>query len=102
MATRSGVSQAKRRALMRDSRYACQFCGVRGREVRTKNPWAKNATFSYPTTISGLSLSIDHVIPRSRGGSSDLPNLRVLCTSCNGLRGAPIFSEEVTAIEEHW
>ncbi|GGW99058.1 HNH endonuclease [Streptomyces chartreusis] len=35
-------------------------------------------------------LEIDHVHPRSRGGSGDIDNLQVLCTSCNTSKGARV------------
>jgi 5-methylcytosine-specific restriction endonuclease McrA len=33
-------------------------------------------------------LTVDHVIPLSRGGTSELSNLRVLCRRCNGWKAA--------------
>lgn len=97
----SGVRQALRRLVMREAKYTCSSCGLQGRELRTKGPYARNACFTYPTTIEGVWLSIDHVVPRSRGGESEGWNLRVLCTLCNGLRGAPP-SVEISFPEEHW
>ena len=33
-------------------------------------------------------LTIDHVFPRSRGGSDEAENLQTLCRSCNSKKGA--------------
>lgn len=35
-----------------------------------------------------VDLEIDHVIPVIKGGTNDLPNLQLLCQSCNGKKGA--------------
>jgi hypothetical protein len=36
-----------------------------------------------PATHPGVHLEIDHVVPYSRGGSTDLANLQSLCRDCN-------------------
>lgn len=33
-----------------------------------------------------ISCDIDHIVPRSKGGSNDLENLRLTCPSCNRRR----------------
>ena len=32
-------------------------------------------------------LTIDHVVPRSRGGTDHLENLQLLCAACNSIKG---------------
>lgn len=56
-----GVSFSRRNIYRRDD-YTCQYCGARpGSEL----------------------LSIDHVVPRSRGGRSTWENCVLACLSCN-------------------
>ncbi|WP_442945093.1 HNH endonuclease [Nostoc sp.] len=38
-------------------------------------------------------MTIDHYIPRSKGGSNELSNLRPSCSRCNSLRGNTMPSE---------
>ena len=49
--------------LLRDDE-SCQYCGKRGRD-----------------------LTLDHIIPRSRGGQSTWENLVACCRACNGRKG---------------
>lgn len=58
-----GTTEIRRLVMKRDD-YRCQQCGSTER------------------------LSIDHIIPRSKGGSSYPPNLQVLCMPCNMRKGA--------------
>ena len=56
---------SRKNVLMRD-RYTCQFCG---------RPFPAGE------------LTLDHVIPRSRGGHTDWDNLVACCHRCNNLKG---------------
>ena len=56
---------SRKNILMRD-RYTCQFCGC---------------------ILPAHELTIDHVIPRSRGGQTDWDNVVACCQRCNTTKG---------------
>jgi len=61
---KSRVPFNRKNLLIRD-RFACAYCGK-----------------------SGRSLTIDHVIPRSKGGKTDFDNCVACCADCNNRKGA--------------
>jgi 5-methylcytosine-specific restriction endonuclease McrA len=56
----------RRNILMRD-RYGCQYCGQ---------------------ALPAGDLTLDHVLPRSRGGNSSWENLVACCIPCNNRKGS--------------
>ncbi len=60
------VSFSRRNVFKRD-RYTCQYCGIQPGEE---------------------DLTIDHVIPRAKGGVSSWENCVLACLSCNGRKGS--------------
>jgi len=52
----------------RRDNFTCRYCGFDGR--------------AFP---NWLQLSIDHVVPRSCGGSSDIRNVVTSCHACNSM-----------------
>lgn len=36
-------------------------------------------------------LTVDHIVPRSMGGTNSLDNLQLLCRTCNAAKGARII-----------
>ncbi|HEX3467136.1 MAG TPA: HNH endonuclease [Candidatus Elarobacter sp.] len=59
---RKKVALTKKNVLLRDD-YRCTYCSARG---------------------NAGDMTVDHVVPRSRGGSSTWENLVACCTTCNG------------------
>ncbi len=58
------------RVFQRDD-YRCRHCGSDGTEP-------------------GRDLTVDHMLPVSRGGTNELANLQTLCRSCNSRKGTRI------------
>lgn len=86
MAKRSDIPGAERRKILARDKYTCHACGIVGFEVRNKS-LRGHTSFAYHTEKTGVYLSVDHIVPRSRGGTNDPSNLRCLCTTCNTLKG---------------
>lgn len=64
---------------------ACAYCGVRDGSVR--QPW------NDPRLT--VRLTVDHVVPRSRGGTHDLDNIVPACPACNCEKGDMLLLEWV-------
>jgi 5-methylcytosine-specific restriction endonuclease McrA len=62
---------SRKNILLRD-RNSCQYCGV---------------------VLPSCELTLDHVLPRSRGGLSTWENLVACCHSCNRRKGNQLLSE---------
>jgi 5-methylcytosine-specific restriction endonuclease McrA len=62
----------RQRILNRDG-HTCQACGMDGN-------------------------SVDHIVPRSAGGTDEDWNLQTLCTSCNSAKGGRFFSSTPTPL----
>lgn len=62
---------SRKNILLRD-RNTCQYCGV---------------------VLSSGELTLDHVVPRSRGGSSTWENLVACCHPCNRRKGNHLLNE---------
>lgn len=67
---RARMTRDYRVAIMKRDNYTCQKCG------------------KYMPDEVGL--QIDHIIPVSKGGTSDAENLQVLCSKCNGRKSNKI------------
>jgi 5-methylcytosine-specific restriction endonuclease McrA len=60
------ISQAKKMRFLRGANEFCPVCG------RSMHFWK-----------TGLTRSLDHIVPVSKGGRHEIANLRVICNRCN-------------------
>lgn len=63
------LSESLRRRVRERANFLCEYCQT-------------------AEVLSGLRCAIDHIIPKSRGGSDDLDNLCAACTFCNSRKYA--------------
>jgi 5-methylcytosine-specific restriction endonuclease McrA len=82
MAMKAGVRGSVRKAIFKRDHFTCLICNIKGFKLKHKK-----CSTTYPTSIPRVYLSIDHIIPRAKNGSSDASNLRCLCMRCNSKKG---------------
>lgn len=64
------VLRSSRKSIFARDRHTCQYCGA-----------------------TGVVLTLDHVVPRDRGGKTDWDNLVCCCTKCNNVKANRTPSE---------
>ena len=66
-----GISPQLRNYILERNGYTCQLCGSGAGDP---DPYNRNRK---------VRLHVDHIVPKSQGGTDDRENLRVLCSACN-------------------
>lgn len=61
------ISKKKRLEVFERDHWACKVCGSRS------------------------NLTVDHILPVSKGGGKELSNLQVLCDACNEIKGDKVI-----------
>lgn len=64
------MSDSLRYDVLRRDNFRCQLCGSSAKD--------------------GVKLHVDHILPVSKGGKTEMSNLRTLCERCNLGKGAKI------------
>lgn len=59
------INYRTRFIVMQRDGFKCKICGAS------------------PSTDSGVTLHIDHIVPCAKGGTADIDNLQTLCSKCN-------------------
>lgn len=70
---RRHISKGMRFDVMKRDNYKCKLCGAS------------------PATDPKVTLHIDHIIPRSKGGETTPKNLQTLCSECNLGKGSKLL-----------
>lgn len=65
--------------IKRKSNFTCQMCGKKEPDIK---------------------LTIDHIIPLSKGGNNDVTNIQPLCKFCNGSKGNKVILQIKNKLED--
>lgn len=105
MTTNPITAEVRAAVIARDG-MICQLCGcavISGSELY-RSGWKRSPDGRYllspPDGHFKRMLTLDHVIPRSKGGTHDADNLRVACASCNSRRGPTYLRLERIGLDE--
>lgn len=69
----------------------CVNCGVKGARVIKRACLPHQIHFDLYTLDLQL-MTIDHIYPKSLGGSDDLENLQPMCEKCNCAKGSNVYT----------
>ncbi len=75
-----GIVRCSRRNILIRDQFQCQYCGKKCRQTQ---------------------ITIDHVMPRSRGGKSSWDNLVAACIICNHKKSANTPAEKGMVLRKH-
>lgn len=79
---------------IKENNYTCRRCGQKAEFIyKRHNSSGFNYGYNVETGIDHLTL--DHLIPKSIGGSNSMKNMQVLCQNCNGLKGSSIVEQDL-------
>ncbi len=97
----ASVSSFKRQLVFARDAWTCKYCGLEAKDFiieHVKNSNRNGRLFIYPLDDRGKKFTIDHILPRIRGGDNDINNLCTSCYRCNNRKGASRFKVEVPRI----
>lgn len=81
MSSSAKARRKKQRIAARDGGWRCHYC------ERALDP-IMNPKAKHPVKVVETTPTLDHVVPQSLGGTSDLSNLVLSCFPCNTSKGS--------------
>lgn len=79
-----GISRSLRDRVIERDGLTCAYCGIRVVPIE-EYPFDNHYQWPRPNAEVGFGLlTIDHKLPKSKGGSDALSNLAIACKECNG------------------
>lgn len=70
----------------------CVSCGIEGTQFAIERHWGVLKWHMNLYCDSGRMMTVDHIIPKSKGGRRILSNLQPMCSHCNGRKGDKLFT----------
>lgn len=72
---------------MRRNGFKCMACGDPAVQVRKYKSPPDDKIYTGVITASYEQMTLDHILPKSKGGSNGQENLQPLCRPCNAAKG---------------
>lgn len=90
--TRHRITTNSNRLMILKANQQCIICGLVGAfwklEMHSSAPRPHLGLYAFELNKRGehILMTVDHIMPKSLGGSKELNNLQTMCTICNNLK----------------
>ena len=84
--------------------WVCNYCGIRLTPLDESEGWDWHASGRYRMIQAWWGMpTIDHRVPKAFGGTHELDNICLACSTCNTRKGTKSVSEFVSLLKAgHW